>query len=190
MSAGTPGKLQRALAGCCSLIKGSKRTFNFKGLFLKDSACCKVATIQNITILAGPNFAVSYSPAISGITEICTCATDRKLNFLCIKAEEAISIMDFLFFFFSSLCIFSLFNLFSSSFLEELEAVTFQAGNSTLQSHRCPTSYLLSLRYLCVLECTKCTTLAIWFDKIDVPLFLHKWFPKVKKKGESVQSGF
>lgn len=99
MSAGTPGKLQRALAGCCSLIKGSKRTFNFKGLFLKDSACCKVATIQNITILAGPNFAVSYSPAISGITEICTCATDRKLNFLCIKAEEAISIMDFLFFF-------------------------------------------------------------------------------------------
>ena len=66
MSAGTPGKLQRALAGCWSLIKGSKRTFNFKELFLKDSACCKVATIQNIASFAGPNLAVSYSPAISG----------------------------------------------------------------------------------------------------------------------------
>lgn len=92
MSAATPGKRQRALAGCCSLIKGSKRTFNFKGLFLKDSACCKVAAIQNKTIFAGPNFAVSYSPAIPRTVGICTCATDRKLNFLCIKEGAAISI--------------------------------------------------------------------------------------------------
>lgn len=59
MSAGTPGKLQRALTCCSSLIKGSKRTFNFKGLFLKDSAYCKVATLKNKTIFAGPDFAVS-----------------------------------------------------------------------------------------------------------------------------------
>lgn len=94
MSAATPGKLQRALAGCCSLIKGSKRTFNFKGLFLKDSACSKVAAIQNKTSFAGPNFAVSYSPAIPGTVGICTCATDTKLNFLCIKEGAAISISD------------------------------------------------------------------------------------------------
>jgi len=47
-----------------------QKTFSFKGLFLKDSACGKVATIQNRTIFAGPNFAVSYNPTISGTAEI------------------------------------------------------------------------------------------------------------------------
>lgn len=82
MSAGIPGKLQRALTCCSSLIKGSKRTFNFKGLFLKDSAYCKVAPLKNKTIFAGPDFAVSWSPAISGTAEICTSATDRKPAFM------------------------------------------------------------------------------------------------------------
>lgn len=94
MSAATPGKLQRALAGCCSLIKGSKRTFNFKGLLLKDNACCKVDAIQNKTIFAGPNFAVSYNSAIPRSAGICTWATDRKRNILCIKAGTVISITD------------------------------------------------------------------------------------------------
>lgn len=88
MSAATPGKLQRALAGCCSLIKGSKRTFNFKGLFLKDSACCKVAAIQNKTIFAGPNFAVSYSPAIPRTVGICTVQLIGNRTFYVLRKEQ------------------------------------------------------------------------------------------------------
>lgn len=66
-----------------------------KGLLLKDSAGCKVATIQNVTGFDGPIFSVSYNPKFQAklgfapvqLTETC---------FLCIKAAEAISIMDFL----------------------------------------------------------------------------------------------
>lgn len=177
MSAGTPGKLQRALTCCSSLIKGSKRTFNFKGLFLKDSAYCKVATLKNKTIFAGPDFAVSQSPAISGTAEICTSATDRKPAFYVLRQKKQFPLQFFYLYFF-----FSLFKLFSSSFLEELEAVTLQTENSTLQRPRCPILYLLSLHYLCVSECIKCLSLLFWFEKIGAFLFLHKLFLKYEKK--------
>lgn len=96
-SAGTPGELLRAWAACSSMIKAAERSFNFRGLFLKDCAHCEVTVIQNITTFDGSNFSVNYNPAVSGTAEICTCAIDRELNFLCIKEEVTIPITDFIF---------------------------------------------------------------------------------------------
>lgn len=88
------------------MIKAAERSFNFRGLFLKDCAHCEVTVIQNITTFDGSNFSVNYNPAVSGTAEICTCAIDRELNFLCIKEEMTIPITDFIFtfsfFFFST----------------------------------------------------------------------------------------
>lgn len=98
MSESIPGELLRAWAACSSMIKVAERSFNFWGLFLKDCAHCEVTVIQNTTIFDGSNFSVNYSPAISGTAEICTCAIDRELNFLCIKKWQFLLQILFLFF--------------------------------------------------------------------------------------------
>lgn len=98
MSASIPGELLRAWAACSSMIKVAERSFNFRGLLLKDCAHCEVTVIQNITIFEGSNFSVNYNPAISGAAEICTCAIDREFNFLCIKKWQFLLQILFLFF--------------------------------------------------------------------------------------------